>query len=172
MRNLMRSFAVATAGLALLLAGTPAVAAAPLPSPRIVDLEPRVVTLEPRIVDLAPKKQKHSYTVDADVLFAFDSAKLSPDAASVLDGVVKTLEGKNVTKVTITGYTDSTGSTSYNQKLSERRAGSVRSYLKKNVDNSGLHYTSAGKGETHPVASNKTPDGRRHNRRVTIGYSS
>lgn len=164
--------------LVVFAAGQPAAAAPPLPSPRIVDLQPRVVTLKPRIVDLRPRQHRHTYVVDADVLFAFDSAKLSPDAASVLDGVVRTLARPAVTKVTITGYTDSIGSAGYNRDLSRRRADAVRSYLQQKVANRHLHYTSVGKGEADPVAPNSTPGGsdnpagRRKNRRVTITYST
>lgn len=161
--------------LALLAGAQPAAAAPPLPSPRIVDLKPRVVTLKPRVIDLRPKHKKHTYTVDADVLFAFDSAKLAPDATSVLDDVVRTLQQRGVTKVTVTGYTDSIGSAAYNRSLSRRRADAVRAYLQGKAGKP--HYTTIGKGEKDPVAPNTTssgsdnPAGRRKNRRVVITYS-
>jgi outer membrane protein OmpA-like peptidoglycan-associated protein len=154
-----------------------AAAAPPLPSPRIVDLHPRVVTLKPRVIDLRPKHRKHTYTIDADVLFGFDKATLSPDATSILDDVVRTLDKPGVTKVTITGYTDSVGSNSYNLSLSRRRAAAVSSYLHGKVGNTHLHYKSVGRGEKDPVAANKKPDGsdnpagRRKNRRVVVTYS-
>ena len=155
---------------ALVAGGAPvAAAAAPTPPPRIVDLKPRVI-------DLKPKQSKHTYTVDADVLFAFDSAKLSPDATSVLDDVVRTLREDEATKVKVTGYTDAIGSTSYNQSLSERRAKAVRDHLEAKVGSSS--YTAVGRGEANPVAPNAkpggadNPDGRRKNRRVVIAYST
>ncbi|MQA78728.1 MAG: OmpA family protein [Streptosporangiales bacterium] len=69
----------------------------------------------------------------------------------------------------IVGHTDATGTDSYNQDLSERRARSVSGYLEKQVSVSP-RYSSTGKGETDPVADNETADGRRKNRRVTITY--
>ncbi|MBO0828692.1 MAG: OmpA family protein [Streptosporangiales bacterium] len=176
MRVLARSLASGVCLAALLVAAQPAAAAPPLPSPRIVDLKPRVVTLKPRIVDLRPKQRKRTFTVDADVLFAFDSAKLSPDATTVLDDVVRTLDHPGVTKATVTGYTDSIGSRAYNLSLSRRRAAAVRAYLQGKVTNSRLRCTATGKGEKDPVASNTKPGGsddpvgRRKNRRVVISY--
>lgn len=175
MRTLTRALAGGVC-LALLAVAQPAAAAPPLPSPRIIDLKPRVVTLKPRVIDLRPKHEKHTYTVDADVLFAFDSAKLSPDATSVLDDVVRTLQQPGVKEATITGYTDSIGSAAYNLSLSRRRAAAVRAYLQDKVGNPHLHYTAVGRGEKDPVAANKKPGGgdnpagRRKNRRVVITY--
>lgn len=174
MRILARTLACGVC-LTLFAGVQQAAAAPPLPSPRIVDLHPRVVTLKPRVIDLRPKHRKHTYTVDADVLFAFDRATLSPDATSVLDEVVRTLDKPGVRKVTVTGYTDSVGSNGYNLSLSRRRAAAVRGYLRGKVGK--LHYTAVGRGEKNPVAANKKPDGsdnpagRRKNRRVVITYS-
>lgn len=175
MRTLTRALAFGVC-LVLLAGVRPAAGAPPLPSPRIVDLKPRVVTLKPRIIDLKPKHRKRTYTVDADVLFAFDSAKLSSGATNVLNDVVKTLERPGVTSVTIIGYTDSVGSDAYNLSLSRRRAAAVLVSLRDKVANSHLHYAAVGKGEQNPVAANQQPDGsdnpagRRKNRRVVISY--
>ena len=68
------------------------------------------------------------------------------------------------------GHTDNVGAKGYNQKLSENRAGAVKAYLvKKGVDASKL--TSAGYGDTQPVADNKTAAGRQKNRRVEMKLS-
>lgn len=174
-RSLLTAAGVA---VALLTGGaTTAVAAtAPTPPPRVVDLEPRIVDLNVRIIDLKPKRTKHTYTVDADVLFAFDSAKLSPEASNVLDDIVATLEKEKATRVTITGYTDSIGSAGYNQSLSRRRAGAVRDHLEGRAG--GPRYAARGHGEANPVAANTkpggadNPDGRRKNRRVVITYTT
>lgn len=175
MRDTLRTLTV-TASVAGLLAAAPAAAAAePSASPRVVDLKPRVITLTPRIVDIAPKKEKNTYTVDSDVLFAFNSAKLSGGATNVLDDLAGDLKSDGARKAVVTGYTDSVGSSSYNRKLSERRAQAVRDYLRQQA--SDVSYTAKGLGEKNPVAANKKPDGsdnprgRRQNRRVTVSYS-
>lgn len=117
----------------------------------------RPFVLTPRVVDIRPKRSMKTYTVAADVLFAFDSATLSPDAANVLDDVVQTLKKERAAKVTVTGYTDSIGTVSHNQSLSERRAKVVAQFLKGRVSNPT--YKSIGRGERHPVAANKLRNG-------------
>lgn len=101
------------------------------------------------------------------VNFAFDSADLSPAATSALDSVVSRLQFHSVKRVEIAGHTDSTGPESYNQKLSERRAQAVADYMEKN----GIEWwrmNVVGYGESQPVASNDTREGRTQNRRVQI----
>lgn len=165
----------ATAGPAA-AAADPAASAQPRVEelrPRTADLTPRVAGLKPRVVDLRPKRHRNTLTVGSDVLFAFDSARLSPDAANVLAGVVRDLRTAHAKRVVIVGYTDSIGSDAYNQRLSERRAKSVLAYLK-HTGTTGVRYAAAGRGENDPVAANTRPDGsddpdgRRKNRRVTI----
>ena len=73
----------------------------------------------------------------------------------------------NLEVVIAIGHTDSIGSDAYNQKLSVRRAESVKAYLvSKGVEPNRIY--TEGKGEKQPVASNKTKDGRAKNRRVEI----
>jgi OmpA-OmpF porin, OOP family len=73
----------------------------------------------------------------------------------------------NLEVVIAIGHTDSIGSDAYNQKLSVRRAESVKAYLvSKGVEPNRIY--TEGKGEKQPVASNKTKDGRQKNRRVEI----
>lgn len=100
-----------------------------------------------------------------NVNFETNSAVLTGQATHVLDGVAGTLKGQANINVEIDGYTDSSGSPNYNQVLSQQRAESVRQYLiGKGVD--GSRMTTQGFGETHPVASNKTAEGKAQNRRV------
>lgn len=101
------------------------------------------------------------------VLFAFDSAKLTPAAETTLDGVVEKLRGADVLAIRVDGHTDSVGSDAYNQGLSERRAASVVDYLiSQGVPAEKL--TSQGLGESKPIEDNGTDDGRAQNRRVEI----
>jgi outer membrane protein OmpA-like peptidoglycan-associated protein len=148
-----------------------------LPSPRVVQFTERVVTLTPRVVSVAPQRTApNTFRVGADILFAFDSSTLSPDAQAVLGGVVTQLQSKHSGTVTILGYTDSIGTAAYNLRLSQRRAAAVQAYLQAKA--SGLTYHAKGLGEADPVAPNKLPDGsdnpagRQKNRRVIISYAS
>lgn len=103
-----------------------------------------------------------------DVHFAFDSAKLSAEAMKTLDTVaVKSLQDNPAVRIRILGHTDSVGTEAYNQKLSERRANSVKDYLAtKGI--AAVRMEAEGRGETDPVAPNSTADGRSMNRRVEI----
>ncbi|MCK9684452.1 OmpA family protein [Scleromatobacter humisilvae] len=100
----------------------------------------------------APVMKK--YTLSASELFAFNSAKLGPNQPK-LDEVATTMQANSdIASVTIVGYTDRIGSKAYNQKLSEERANSVKSYLEgKGVAANRL--TAVGKGEADPVVECK-----------------
>jgi outer membrane protein OmpA-like peptidoglycan-associated protein len=101
-------------------------------------------------------------------LFDTGSDTLSDEAHQNLDKVARALEQQpSDTRVTVEGYTDSTGATAANEQLSKRRADAVRRYLtQRGVDASMLE--SIGRGEADPVASNATDDGRASNRRAEI----
>jgi len=102
-----------------------------------------------------------------DVNFEFDSARLTADSSTTLDGAVSTLNRYPELTVECTGHTDSVGTDAYNQSLSERRAHSVCEYLiNHGIDKPRL--TEHGYGETKPIADNSTAEGRAQNRRVTL----
>ena len=102
-----------------------------------------------------------------NVTFATDSSDLSPAFFDVLTSVGKVLTEFDQTVVEVAGHTDSTGSDSYNQALSERRAASVSRYLQSQGIDSRRMIT-IGLGESMPVADNTTNAGRQANRRVEI----
>lgn len=103
----------------------------------------------------------------SSVTFDFDSSDLQTPARQALNDVNAVLRSYPETRITVAGYTDSTGSDSYNQQLSERRAQSVATYLEQGgVESGRIH--AVGYGESRPVASNDTEAGRAQNRRVEI----
>jgi len=114
-----------------------------------------------------PKPVAEKITFAADVLFDFDKATLKPEGKAKLDELASKVKGINLEVVIAIGHTDSIGSDAYNQKLSVRRAESVKSYLVSKGIEPNRVYTE-GKGEKQPVASNKTKEGRQKNRRVEI----
>jgi outer membrane protein OmpA-like peptidoglycan-associated protein len=101
------------------------------------------------------------------VNFDFDKATLTVNAKSILDGVASALESRPDIKVELGGHTDGKGSDSYNAKLSDRRSKSVKQYL---VDKgiAADRMTTKGYGESMPVATNETDEGRELNRRVEL----
>jgi outer membrane protein OmpA-like peptidoglycan-associated protein len=106
-------------------------------------------------------------TLDSEVSFDYDSDRIKPAFRSTLDKLADVLRKYDRTVVHVVGHTDSTGSAEYNQRLSERRASSVASYLEsRGVDPSRVRYE--GRGESEPRDTNATEAGRQLNRRVEI----
>ncbi|MFM5892835.1 MAG: OmpA family protein [Novosphingobium sp.] len=101
------------------------------------------------------------------VTFDTGSATLKPEFRAVLDKVAQSMIDYPQSLIDVYGHTDSTGSDAFNQRLSEQRASTVMNYLiSRGVPAARLR--SQGFGETMPVASNDTLDGRAKNRRVEI----
>lgn len=109
-----------------------------------------------------------SKIVMRDVLFAFDSHKLTPESKEVLDGMVKIFVDHPYIKTEISGHTDNVGKDKYNLKLSKKRAKSVAKYLIKDKKVSKDRIVAVGKGETTPYASNGTAKGQKLNRRTEL----
>ena len=105
--------------------------------------------------------------IPSGVNFATNSATIEPRFRETLDRVASVLSEYNQSYIDIYGHTDSTGSEAYNQTLSERRAASVANYLSTRGVTPARMAT-RGFGETQPIASNETEEGRAANRRVEI----
>jgi outer membrane protein OmpA-like peptidoglycan-associated protein len=102
-----------------------------------------------------------------NITFASGGHQLSTDFLQVLDSVVLVLNEYKNTIIVVAGHTDSQGSNSSNQALSERRATTVSNYLiSKQVTNARIE--SIGFGELHPIDDNSTDAGRSQNRRVEL----
>ncbi len=115
-----------------------------------------------------PVMKRASATFEASTFFAFDSDQLKPEGEEALRGLVRDMgQAANVTSIDIVGHTDSTGPEAYNQKLSERRAETVKAALVGLGVNAGL-ISARGEGETNPIADNSTSEGRQQNRRVDV----
>lgn len=105
--------------------------------------------------------------IASDATFAFDSAEIQPQSRQTYAKIAAVLDDYPKTIVHIVGHTDAIGSDAYNLGLSKRRAESVGLFLRsQGVDGDRLIYE--GRGESEPLASNQTPEGRRQNRRVDI----
>ena len=114
---------------------------------------------------VAPTASK--VVLNADTFFDFDKTVIKPEGQQILDQVASQAASINLETLIATGHTDSTGPEAYNQGLSERRANAVKDYLvSKGVPADRIYVE--GKGETSPVASNATREGRAQNRRVEI----
>lgn len=109
-------------------------------------------------------------TLKGDISFDFDSEIVRPGLYNELDRIAQIMIQYPQTTILVEGHTDSVGSQEYNQNLSERRAKSVkRLFVERGVPPHRI--TISGYGESRPVATNATPEGRRTNRRVEIGIN-
>jgi outer membrane protein OmpA-like peptidoglycan-associated protein len=104
----------------------------------------------------------------ADVLFDFDEADIRPDAAAALGHLATLVRAHPGRRVRLEGHTDAEGSDAYNQGLSERRARAVQSWLVEKEGIPAAGFVARGFGESRPVASNDTEEGRQRNRRVEV----
>ena len=160
---LLAALVAFAAGCATQEAPKPAPAPAPAPAPT-----PQPVPKpEPKPEPPKPKPVAEKVTLAADVLFDFDKSVVKPDGKAKLDDLSAKVRGINLEVVIAIGHTDSIGSDEYNQKLSVRRAESVKAYLASKGIEANRIYTE-GKGEKQPVADNRTREGRAKNRRVEI----
>ena len=107
-------------------------------------------------------------TLSGSILFATNKSDLLPSAQTKLNEVAAALNKQDPrSTIVVEGYTDSQGTATYNQDLSQRRARSVRDYLiSRGIASSRV--TAEGFGLTRPIADNESPEGRANNRRVEI----
>lgn len=104
---------------------------------------------------------------DSGILFGFDQSALTAGAKQNIDNLAASLNKYPNTDIMVIGHTDAKGTDAYNTRLSEERSAAVRAYaVSQGVDMSRLK--TVGKGESEPIASNDTEDGRAQNRRVEI----
>lgn len=114
-----------------------------------------------------PNGENITLNMPGNITFAVNSGDINSSFYPVLDSVGLVLKEFDKTMVEVAGHTDSDGSDSYNQLLSEKRAGSVVAYLVSRQIR-GDRFITVGAGETRPIASNMTPEGKAQNRRVEI----
>lgn len=153
---------------------------APAPAPAPVARAPVAVKEEPKPAPTvepapAPKEAWKVIMEEKPVVieganFDTDSAKLKPSADAKLQQVVDFAAKYPEANMEVSGHTDNRGSDAYNQKLSEKRAASVKAYLVKKGVAVG-RISAKGYGKTKPVADNKTREGRAANRRAEIRYT-
>ncbi|KTE28249.1 MULTISPECIES: OmpA family protein [unclassified Sphingopyxis] len=106
-------------------------------------------------------------TINERLLFATNESALKPEQVTILEATAKNLVSVGILTARVEGHTDSTGTTAYNQTLSQARAQSVARALQ----TSGMRFDAdqiIGRGETIPLSPNDTAEGRQDNRRVVV----
>jgi outer membrane protein OmpA-like peptidoglycan-associated protein len=145
-------------------------------TPRVVDLVFRTVTIRNGKDTATLNESPGDTEVDlaADVLFAFNSDKLTAAAQADLQDTAKLIRDRAKGVVRVEGHTDSIGTQAYNLPLSQRRAQAVRDALAQLLSDRPTQFSVKGFGASKPIAPNKNPDGsdnpkgRARNRRVTV----
>jgi outer membrane protein OmpA-like peptidoglycan-associated protein len=166
---------VTVLSLAMLLLQTPAGKISGLQT-KVIDLVFRVQDMGGKVQDLNVKETTTEVRIElaADVLFDFDKAEILPKARQTLAQAAQVVREKAKGTVRIEGYTDAKGSDAYNQKLSDRRASSVKAWFVSKEKLGAVKFETQGFGAKKPVAPNTKPDGsddpdgRQKNRRVEI----
>ncbi len=181
----MRSFALGGSLIALAVLMGCATPEAPAPEPVPPPPPPKPMAMEPKpepkpqaqpevapapkpeVAKPAPKPVAEKVTLATDTHFDFDKSVIRPEGKARLDDIVNKIKGINLEVVIAVGHTCSIGSDAYNQKLSVRRAESVKAYLTSKGIEANRVYTE-GKGEKQPAYTNKTREGRAKNRRTEV----
>ena len=140
---------------------------APPPPAPAKPVAPPPPTPEAKPAAKPPAVVAQKVTFAADAFFDFNKAVLKPEAKAKLDDLTGKLKGITLEVIIAVGHTDAIGGDPYNQKLSVKRAESVKAYLVTKGIEPNRIYTE-GKGKKQPVADNKTAEGRAKNRRVEI----
>ncbi len=143
---------------------------------RVTDFAGNPVEIGGNVQDLQVKEIGNEVRIDlaADVLFDFDKADILPKAEETLTKAATIVKERAKGTVRVEGHTDSKGGDAYNMRLSERRANSVRDWLRTKGGLASFNFQTKGFGARQPVAPNQKPDGsddpegRQKNRRVEI----
>lgn len=112
--------------------------------------------------------ERGCWVLEQTYLFDFDKAELKQEFMPLLDHVAKAVKNNPKMNLQIEGHTDSVGAAEYNQQLSERRANAIKNALVSNYKLDPVRLKSVGFGETKPIVSNDTNEGRAKNRRVEL----
>ena len=118
-------------------------------------------------VEVVREGDQMRLVLPSNITFATGKSAISPGFYNTLQGIARVMQQYDKTFLTIVGHTDSTGSASFNQTLSEQRANSVKQYLLSQQVLPARLYAE-GMGESQPIASNDTEQGKAQNRRVEI----
>lgn len=136
----------------------------PFDAPELAVVDKSVDAPKPVAIKL---EQPLKVTFPASALFDFDKSVLKPEGKRGLDNLLAKVKGADIEIYIVVGHTDSIGTDEYNRKLSLRRADSVKNYLvSQGVPQ--IKIRADGRGESEPVASNKTAGGRSQNRRIEV----
>ncbi|EST24109.1 hypothetical protein N566_25110 [Streptomycetaceae bacterium MP113-05] len=118
----------------------------------------------------ADSNTKTTFTLQAEVLFPRDSAKLNGEARARIEDIATEIESQGATEVNVYGFTDDLGSYAHGEVLSKQRANAVQKELARDLDPS-FTFQVRGYSEDYPIADNSSEEGREKNRRVEVSFA-
>ncbi|MFE9307315.1 OmpA family protein [Streptomyces sp. NPDC088353] len=111
-----------------------------------------------------------TFALQAEVLFAKDSAKLSDRAKSRINTIAQEIKKQKASQVRVFGFTDNLGTHAHGVVLSKQRANAVQDVLSQELNDPNITFDVRGYAEQYPIANNSTEDGRKKNRRVEVTF--
>lgn len=137
---------------------------------------PKVLDIKSVVEDQGGEERREdtntdvTFALQAEVLFAKDSAKLSDQAKSRIDAIAQEIKKQKATQVRVFGFTDNLGTHEHGVVLSKQRANAVQDVLSQELNDPNVTFDVRGYAEQYPIADNSTEDGRKKNRRVEVTF--
>ncbi|MFD4606518.1 OmpA family protein [Streptomyces sp. NPDC058440] len=138
--------------------------------------EPKVLDIKSVVEDQGGEERREdtntdvTFALQAEVLFAKDSAKLSSQAKARIDRIAQEIKKQKPSQVRVFGFTDNLGTHAHGVVLSKQRANAVQGVLAQELNDSNITFDVRGYAEQYPIADNSTEDGRKKNRRVEVTF--
>ncbi|WP_030165834.1 OmpA family protein [Streptomyces sp. NRRL S-813] len=137
---------------------------------------PKVLDIKSVVEDQGGEERREdtntdvTFALQAEVLFAKDSAKLSDQAKARIDAIAQEIKKQHATQVRVFGFTDNLGTHEHGVVLSKQRANAVQDVLSQELNDPNVTFDVRGYAEQYPIADNSTEDGRKKNRRVEVTF--
>ncbi|WP_051716885.1 OmpA family protein [Streptomyces megasporus] len=141
---------------------------ATLKEPKVLDIR-SIVEEESGAERREDSNSQTKFTLQAEVLFGRDSARLNADAHARIQDIAAEIDKQGAAEVNVFGFTDDLGSYEHGEKLSKERAEAVHRQLLKELS-SEVTFNIRGYSEDYPIADNSTEEGRKKNRRVEVSF--
>ncbi|MEU0601081.1 OmpA family protein [Streptomyces sp. NPDC006393] len=137
---------------------------------------PKVLDIKSVVEDQGGEERREdtntdvTFALQAEVLFAKDSAKLSDQARARIEGIAQEIKKQHASQVRVFGFTDNLGTHEHGVVLSKQRANAVQDVLAQELNDPNITFDVRGYAEQYPIADNATEDGRKKNRRVEVTF--
>ncbi|MFJ8269114.1 OmpA family protein [Streptomyces sp. NPDC094154] len=138
--------------------------------------EPKVLDIKSVVEEQGGEERREdtntdvTFALQAEVLFAKDSAKLSGQAKARIDKIAQEIKKQKPSQVRVFGFTDNLGTHAHGVVLSKQRANAVQDVLSQELNDANITFDVRGYAEQYPIADNSTEDGRKKNRRVEVTF--